>query len=131
MKISTQRWIDRWVGQALCALVSGWVRLSERLRGPMPLNPNPKNILVILLSEMGSIVLAGPMFAALRQQYPGATLHVLQLKRNQEVAKLLQLAKPENFHSLDDRSGSRPPPAYSKTSWRPCTTGWLATSCCW
>ena len=105
MKISTQRWIDRWVGQALCALVSGWVRLSERLRGPMPLNPNPKNILVILLSEMGSIVLAGPMFAALRQQYPDATLHVLQLKRNQEVAKLLQLAKPENFHSLDDRSG--------------------------
>ena len=106
MKISTQRWIDRWVGQVLCALVSLWVRLGERLRGPVTDNPNPKNILVILLSEMGSIVLAGPMFAALRRQYPGATLHVLQLKRNQEVAKLLQLADPKNFHALDDRSGT-------------------------
>ena len=55
---------------------------------------------------MGSIVLAGPMFAALRAKYPGATLHVLQLKRNQEVAKLLQLARPDNFHALNDRSGT-------------------------
>ena len=105
MKISTQRWIDRWVGQLLCALVSLWVSATEAIRGPAAANANPKNILIILLSEMGSIVLAGPMFAALRERYPGATLHVLQLKRNQEVAKLLQLAKAENFHALDDRSG--------------------------
>jgi ADP-heptose:LPS heptosyltransferase len=105
MKISTQRWIDRWVGQLLCAGVSLWVRAFDALRTGAPTNSNPKNILVILLSEMGSIVLAGPMFAALRERYPGATLHVLQLKRNQEVAKLLQLAKVENFHALDDRSG--------------------------
>ena len=106
MKISTQRWIDRWVGQLLCAVVSMWVRIQEGFRGPALANPAPKNILVILLSEMGSIVLAGPMFAALRRTYPGATLHVLQLKRNQEVAKLLQLAQVENFHALDDRSGT-------------------------
>ena len=93
------------MGQVLCALVSLWVRAIESLRGPAPPNPSPKNILIILLSEMGSIVLAGPMFAALRQNYPGATLHVLQLKRNQEVAKLLQLTRPENFHAIDDRSG--------------------------
>jgi len=60
---------------------------------------------VILLSEMGSVVLAGPMFAALRQRYPGAVVHVLQLKKNQEVAKLLGLAKPEHLHSLDDSAG--------------------------
>ena len=105
MKISTQRWIDRWVGQLLCAAVSMWVRLAQKIRGPAPPNPNPKHILVVLLSEMGSIVLAGPMFAALRDKYPEATLHVLQLKRNQEVAKLLQLARVENFHALDDRDG--------------------------
>jgi ADP-heptose:LPS heptosyltransferase len=65
----------------------------------------PRHILVILLSEMGSVVLAGPMFAALRQRYPIATLHVLQLKKNQEVAALLGLAKPEHLHALDDRAG--------------------------
>jgi ADP-heptose:LPS heptosyltransferase len=106
MKISTQRWIDRWVGQLLCAVVSYWVRLADTFRGPPKPMAEPRHILIILLSEMGSIVLAGPMFAALRQKYPAATLHVLQLKRNQEVAKLLQLANVENFHALDDRSGS-------------------------
>ena len=86
--------------------MSVWAKLADRFRPPPTSTAPPKHILIILLSEMGSIVLAGPMFAALRAKYPGATLHVLQLKRNQEVAKLLQLAHPENFHALDDRSGT-------------------------
>ncbi len=105
MNVNTQRWIDRWIGQLLCGVVSIWARLLGGLKPASALPAEPKNILVILLSEMGSMVLAGPMFAALRQRYPTATLHVLQLKRNQEVAKLLQLAHPDNFHSLNDRSG--------------------------
>ncbi len=106
MNVNTQRWIDRWIGQLLCGVVSIWARLLGGLKPASALPAEPKNILVILLSEMGSMVLAGPMFAALRQRYPTATLHVLQLKRNQEVAKLLQLAHPDNFHSLNDRSGT-------------------------
>ena len=69
MKLHTQRFIDRWVGQLLCGVVSVWVRLTTGTTAPV--NASAKNILVILLSEMGSIVLAGPMFAALRRQYPG------------------------------------------------------------
>ena len=106
MQISTQRWIDRWIGQLLCGAVSIWAKLAQRLRPALPQTSPPQNILIILLSEMGSIVLAGPMFAALRAKYPRATLHVLQLKRNQEVAKLLQLAHPDHFHALNDRSGT-------------------------
>lgn len=105
MKLQTQRWIDRWVGQALCAAVSLWARLLGGKAQAIP--PKPRHILVILLSEMGSVVLAGPMFAALRQRYPSATVHVLQLKKNQEVAKLLGLAQPEHLHALDDSSGLR------------------------
>ena len=104
MKLQTQRWIDRWVGQLLCAAVSGWARLSQRGRPTPVLAAAPKHLLVILLSEMGSVVLAGPLFAALRQRYPGVTLHVLQLKKNQEVAALLGLARPEHLHALDDSS---------------------------
>ncbi|MDD4943649.1 MAG: glycosyltransferase family 9 protein [Rhodoferax sp.] len=103
MKLQTQRWIDRWVGQALCAAVSLWARLWGNKVQALP--QAPRHILVILLSEMGSVVLAGPMFAALRQRYPSATVHVLQLKKNQEVAKLLGLAKPEHLHALDDSAG--------------------------
>jgi hypothetical protein len=104
MKLQTQRFIDRWVGQLLCAGVSGWVRLTSGGTAPA-ISKDAKNILVILLSEMGSIVLAGPMFAQLRRQYPLAKIHILQLKKNQEVSKLLQLTEAENMHSLDDRSG--------------------------
>lgn len=105
MKLQTQRFIDRWVGQLLCAGVSAWVRLTGLWSTPAQLDRAPKHILVILLSEMGSIVLAGPMFAALRRNYPGAAIHILQLKKNQEVSKLLQLTQPECMHCLDDSSG--------------------------
>jgi ADP-heptose:LPS heptosyltransferase len=104
MKLQTQRWIDRWIGQALCALVSLWARLfgSDQTAAVPQVT---RHILIILLSEMGSVVLAGPMFAALRQRYPSATIHVLQLKKNQEVAKLLGLAQPAHLHALDDSAG--------------------------
>ena len=105
MKLQTQRFIDRWVGQLLCGAVSAWVRFMGLFGATPQLAIAPKNILVILLSEMGSIVLAGPMFAQLRRMYPGAAIHILQLKKNQEVTKLLQLTKPEYMHSLDDSSG--------------------------
>ncbi len=104
MKLQTQRWIDRWAGQFLCAAVSLWVRLLASNKAAPQLGNKPRHILIILLSEMGSVVLAGPMFAALRQRYPGATLHVLQLKKNQEVSLLLGLARPEHLHALDDSS---------------------------
>jgi ADP-heptose:LPS heptosyltransferase len=105
MKVDTQRWIDRWIGQILCRFVSLWVRLTGGSQQSRAIASAPRHILVILLSEMGSIVLAGPMFAELRRRYPGVTLHVLQLKKNQEVSVLLGLAQPEHLHALDDSSG--------------------------
>ncbi len=93
------------MGQLLCLLVSGWSRFATALRPTTQPAREPRHILIILLSEMGSVVLAGPMFAALRLRYPLATLHVLQLKKNQEVAALLGLADAQHLHALDDSSG--------------------------
>jgi ADP-heptose:LPS heptosyltransferase len=118
MKLQTQRWIDRWVGQLLCAVLSLWFRLAALWQTePVP-SSEPRHILVILLSEMGSVVLAGPMFAALRQRYPGATLHVLQLKKNQEVSALLGLAEAEHLHTLDDSAAL----SLLRDIWRLCVT---------
>lgn len=118
MKVQTQRWIDRWIGQVLCSAVSAWVRLTLLGRAPPRLAAQPRHILVILLSEMGSIVLAGPMFAALRQRYPGATLHILQLKKNQEVSVMLGLARREHLHALDDSSGLKLLRDILRVSWQ-------------
>ena len=49
MKLQTQRWIDRWVGQLLCAAVSAWVRLKGLFGKPGGLVARPRHILVILL----------------------------------------------------------------------------------
>jgi len=105
MKLQTQRLIDRWLGQLLCGAVSGWVRLCSLWRKPAVMPQDARHILVILLSEMGSIVLAGPMFAALRQRYPQAAIHILQLKKNQEVTRLLSLTEAAHMHTIDDSGG--------------------------
>jgi ADP-heptose:LPS heptosyltransferase len=105
MKISTQRAIDRWVGQALCALLSVWSKLLAVVvpNAHHHRNAQPR-ILVILLSEMGSVVLAKAMFDTLKAKHPGAELHVLQLKKNQGVMRLLGFVPETNLHSLDDSS---------------------------
>ena len=104
MNIHTQRLLDRWIGQALCAAVSGWARVVRPATPPAQAPEQVKHLLVIMLSEMGSMVLAGPMFAQIHARYPNATVHVLQLKKNQQVSTLLRLVEPENMHALDDSS---------------------------
>jgi ADP-heptose:LPS heptosyltransferase len=105
MKISTQRAIDRWVGQVLCWFISVWSSATKRLASQTEAHRNtPPRILVILLSEMGSVVLAKGMFDALKNAHPGVDLHVLQLKKNQGVMRLLGFVPETNLHSLDDSS---------------------------
>ncbi len=105
MKLGTQRLIDRWIGQPLCAAVSLWARAVGKSAAPSQAAAAPvRNVLVIILSEMGSLVLAGPMFAQIAKRYPGANVHMLQLAKNREVSLLLGIARPEHLHALDDSS---------------------------
>ncbi len=85
MNIKFQRAVDRYAGVPICALLSAVNRIVSNEPDGTP----PKNILVILLSEMGSLVLAHPMFMRLKQQYPEAQMHVLMFAKNREVLDLL------------------------------------------
>jgi ADP-heptose:LPS heptosyltransferase len=69
-----------------------------------PTVAQPKHILIVLLSEMGSLVLAQPMFADLRRRYPGASLHILMFAKNREVLDLLGVMPPENVITIRDKS---------------------------
>jgi ADP-heptose:LPS heptosyltransferase len=103
MNIGFQRAVDRFVGVPVCAALS----LLHRV-GPKPVAPRPpRRILVILLSEMGSLVLAQPMFARLKSLYPGAEIHALVFARNREVLDLQGVIPRENVLTLDDRSLGR------------------------
>ncbi|MFZ2296319.1 MAG: glycosyltransferase family 9 protein, partial [Polaromonas sp.] len=104
MNINLQRWIDRWAGIPLCAAVSGVDALMRRFT-PAPSNDKaPRAIVVILLSEMGSLVLANDMFARLKTRYPNAELHALLFRKNREILDLMQVMDPANVHTVDDKS---------------------------
>jgi ADP-heptose:LPS heptosyltransferase len=100
LDINFQRAVDRVIGVPICALLS----LFDRLFGAAAPAQNPRRILVILLSEMGSLVLAYPMFARIRERYPDAELHVLMFGKNREVLDLMGVVKRENVLTISDKS---------------------------
>jgi len=100
MNLKFQRAVDRYAGVPICALLS----LMDRIRSKAAISSPPRKILVILLSEMGSLVLAHPMFARLKQRYPEASIHVLLFAKNREVLDLLGVVPEENVLKLDDSS---------------------------
>lgn len=99
MKIDTQRTLDKLVGIPICFLLS----LVERLR-PRRKGGPPQAILIILLSEAGSMVCTQPMLLSLRARYPRATLHVMLLERNRSFVELLGLIAPDRIITVSDRS---------------------------
>ena len=100
MNIEFQRKIDRIAGKIICRLLSLFPRKKEK-RGIA--TPSPK-ILVILLSEMGSLVLAHPMFAYLKKHHPGADIFVLVFKKNRECLETLKLVPESNILTVDGDS---------------------------
>lgn len=100
MNLKFQRAADRLIGVPLCGLFSLW----HRLFGRRAVLGHPRRILVILLSEMGSLVLAEPMFASLKRKYPDAAIHVLLFAKNREVLDLLRIVDPANVLTLSDRT---------------------------
>ena len=103
MNIKFQRAVDRFVGMPICALLSLVESIHNALGVTAPPSP-PHRILVILLSEMGSLVLAHPMFVRLKQQYPDASLHVMLFAKNREVLDLLGVIPEANVLTINDRS---------------------------
>ena len=103
MNIKFQRAVDRFVGVPICALFS-LVEHTLNVLGVTAKPSPPHRILVVLLSEMGSLVLAHPMFARLKQQYPEASLHVMLFAKNREVLDLLGVVPETNVLTINDRS---------------------------
>lgn len=100
MNLQRVRQIDRLIGVPLCWLSSLW---HKGLAVTKP-QSSPKRILVLLLSEMGSLVLAKPMFQQLKRRYPEAEIHVLLFENNRSALELLELLPPERIHGMPSKS---------------------------
>jgi ADP-heptose:LPS heptosyltransferase len=103
LNIKLQRAVDHWAGVPICWGLS-LIERVRRLFAGEPETGQPKRILIVLLSEMGSLVLAQPMFADLRRRYPDASLHILMFAKNREVLDLLGVMPKENVITIRDKS---------------------------
>ncbi len=100
MKLSVLRTIDRVAGILICRILSFW---STAFPDKEPAG-GPAKILVILLSEMGSLVLAYPLFRRLQEKYPDASVSVLMFEKNREMLEILGVVPAENILTINDRS---------------------------
>jgi hypothetical protein len=100
MNIQFQRKVDRYIGTFICRIFS----LFHHIRGDRRTSVKAKSILVILLSEMGSLVLAYPMFQQLKTQYPAANLYGLLFEKNKEILSLLDVTAEEKIITIRDTS---------------------------
>lgn len=89
MNIEKARKIDYWIGVPLCFLLSGLnfaqrlVCFKQKKAGPV------KRILLIKLSELGTIILAYPLLNRIKKEYPCAELFFVTFSRNRGIFKLL------------------------------------------
>ncbi|MEA3412897.1 MAG: glycosyltransferase family 9 protein [Pseudomonadota bacterium] len=97
VNIDFQRKVDRIAGSLICRALSVLPSFKRKT-----IEHPPRRVLVILLSEMGSLVLASPMFRKLRQRYPQAEIHALVFEKNREVLDLLDVMPPENVLTIRD-----------------------------
>jgi lipopolysaccharide heptosyltransferase II len=100
MNVNLQRKIDQVIGVLICRILSVFNRKRQRVIAPQ----NTRRILVILLSEMGSLVLAHPMLQLLKSRYPKATISVLQFKKNREILEIMDVVPHDNIHTIDPSS---------------------------
>jgi ADP-heptose:LPS heptosyltransferase len=103
ISVNTMRAIDHWVGVPLCAIASPIVALIDGIKNIFSRGPEqPKKLLFIELSEMGSAILVDP--AMRNAQARGAELFFLIFKSNRASLTLLNTVKPENIFTIDSSS---------------------------
>jgi ADP-heptose:LPS heptosyltransferase len=100
ISVDFQRRVDRFIGAPLCRLLS----ILPGARDDAKDAPPPRRILVILLSEMGSLVLAQPMFARIRERFPEASIYALVFRKNKEVLDLLEAIPEDRILTLRNDS---------------------------
>lgn len=100
MNLAVLRTIDRLVGIWICKGLSLVSKIfpDQKTSGP------PRKILVILLSEMGSLVLAYPMFQRIQERHPGTSVSVLMFEKNREMLEILGVVPDENILTIRDHS---------------------------
>ncbi|OGW00069.1 MAG: glycosyl transferase [Nitrospinae bacterium RIFCSPLOWO2_02_39_17] len=111
MKVDLMRKVDFYIGVPLCFFFSILFRIISLLKACRDKfiflrkgNIQPKNILFIELSEMGSAILVDPAMKKLQRSLIGSELFFLIFKRNKPSLNLLNTIKEENIFTISEDS---------------------------
>lgn len=98
MNVDMMRKIDYYAGIPLCFISTYILKLFKKPK------KEPKKVLLIELSEMGSAILVDPMLKELQKR--GCELHFLIFKKNAVSLKLLNTIPEDNIFTIDAESMS-------------------------
>ena len=93
------RFIDRYVGQFVCCLLSPFKRKAKISRH--------RRILFIEFFEMGAAIMSYSALKYVKSKLPECELHVLCLSTNKESWELLGLVSAQNVHGVEAKSPPR------------------------
>ena len=93
MRVDTMRWIDRWVGIPLVAIMVGLHRLWWLISRPAR-PASIKRIAFIELSELGSTIIADPAMRRARAIFPGSELYFVIFAGNRGSLDVLGTIEP-------------------------------------
>jgi len=104
MKIKLMRFIDYYVGIPLCFMFSIVHFILKSLFFGIKPDVDSKKILIIKLSEMGSVILSYPLLNAIKLKYPSAELFFLTFCKNKPIAEILNVVPKNNILTIRDDS---------------------------
>ncbi len=84
MNLSLAKFVDRWVGIAVCRVLAGLRTLREMI-APRTGVVEVRTIVCIKFWGLGNIVLLLPVLRLLRERYPEARILFISLDRNREI----------------------------------------------
>lgn len=105
MKISTMRNLDYYLGIPLSFACRMMQKLYRLIRPKARTIPSPvRSVLMIELSEMGSMIQLTPLIAKTKAKYPDATIRFITFSSSAPILKVLGNIEPQNIWTLNTKS---------------------------
>ncbi len=104
MSLDTMRYLDRWAGVFLCFVLSVINTLVKLFLTRKNKGSYIKKILIIKLSEMGTIILSYPFIRFVRDEYPKADIFFLTFKENAPVFDFLNIISRKDVVTIRNES---------------------------
>lgn len=104
MDIGLIRSIDYYLGIPLSFILTIIHKVAKALKLNKDILPQPKNLLFIELSEMGSAILAYSAMKKIKQLYPQASLYFTIFEKNKASVEILNIIDKDKIFAIRDDS---------------------------